>query len=409
LRCNLCGGVFTAPAPPEAVGPKYDPQAGAAAAVFKYAAGVPFERLARLQREMGHPVPASTQFEILNQNEKIVRPVLDEMERRAAHCEQYFVDDTTARVLSLIEENKRLSSAAKTAQNGNAQTVGVENAEASGGDNDSGAETSKSAPTNERTGIFTTAMVCVLGLVHIALYYTGRRHAGENVARLLRLRPHGLAPPTQMCDGAERNIPKQFQIILANCLTHGRRQFVEIVTLFGDHCRRVLDDLALVYKHDQDCRDQGLDPLARLDYHRTHSAPVMNSLHDWLRDELDQKRVEENSSLGKAIKYMLKRWEPLTLFLRHAGAPLDNNLCERAIKLAILNRKNAFFYKTERGAKVGDAYMSLIHTCRLNGVNPFDYLTQLLSHPKEIAQAPADWLPWTYQETLAAMQTRKVA
>ena len=92
---------------------------------------------------------------------------------------------------------------------------------------------------------------------------------------------------------------------------------------------------------------------------------------------LDSRRTEPNSRLGKAIQYMLRHWKALTLFLRTAGAPLDNNICERSLKRAILHRKNSLFYKTLNGAQVGDLYMSLIHTCELNGANPFDYLTEL--------------------------------
>ena len=97
---------------------------------------------------------------------------------------------------------------------------------------------------------------------------------------------------------------------------------------------------------------------------------------------------------------MRKHWNELTLFLRQPGAPLDNNICEQALKKAILHRKNAYFYKTENGAHVGDLFMSLIHTCELNGVNPFDYLTELLKHADELSAHPADWMPWTYRDTL---------
>jgi hypothetical protein len=96
----------------------------------------------------------------------------------------------------------------------------------------------------------------------------------------------------------------------------------------------------------------------------------------------------------------LKHWEPLTLFLRKAGAPLDNNLCERALKKAILHRKNSLFYKTRKGAHVGDLYMSLIHTCELKDTNPFDYLTELQQHAAELAKHPAAWMPWNYRQTL---------
>jgi hypothetical protein len=100
------------------------------------------------------------------------------------------------------------------------------------------------------------------------------------------------------------------------------------------------------------------------------------------------------------MTYLLKHWERLTLFLRQAGAPLDNNVCERALKKAILHRKNSLFYKTQNGARVGDLFMSLIHTAELCGANPFDYLTQLQRHAEELAAAPAQWMPWNYRQAV---------
>jgi len=128
----------------------------------------------------------------------------------------------------------------------------------------------------------------------------------------------------------------------------------------------------------------------------------MDELHAWLTRQLGEKLVEPNSGLGSAIRYMLKHWERLTLFLRQAGAPLDNNVCERALKKAILHRKNALFYKTQNGARVGDLFMSLIYTCQLNNANPFDYLTQLQQHADQLATSPERWLPWNYRAALAA-------
>jgi hypothetical protein len=86
--------------------------------------------------------------------------------------------------------------------------------------------------------------------------------------------------------------------------------------------------------------------------------------------------------------------------LRQAGAPLDNNLCERALKKAILHRKNALFYKTRNGARVGDLFMSLIYTCQLNGANPSDYLSELQRLADAIAACPERWMPWVYRDML---------
>ena len=127
----------------------------------------------------------------------------------------------------------------------------------------------------------------------------------------------------------------------------------------------------------------------------------MEKLKEWLQTQTHERKVEPNSSLGKAIAYMLKHWEPLTLFLRVPGAPLDNNLCEQLLKRAILHRKNSLFFRTEHGAYIGDLFMSLIHTCRLNRVNPFHYLTTLQKHSSELFKNPGKWLPWNYLQAAA--------
>ena len=152
-------------------------------------------------------------------------------------------------------------------------------------------------------------------------------------------------------------------------------------------------------------KKRNLAPLERLRFHQKQSGRVMGKLKGWLKRQLGKKLVEPNSGLGQAIQYMLNHWRKLTQFLKIPGAPLDNNICERALKLAILHRKNALFYKTMPGAHVGDIFMSLIHTCRLGGVDPFDYLTALQRHAAELSAAPAKWMPWNYALTPSAAPT----
>jgi hypothetical protein len=175
---------------------------------------------------------------------------------------------------------------------------------------------------------------------------------------------------------------------------------VEVVANFPEECRHVLETLGEVYDYDAQARQQSMSVEARLRFHQEHSGPVMTELQAWRRRQFAEKKVEPNAGLGEAITYLLKHWDPLTLFLRKAAAPLDNNLCEWALKKAIWHRKNSLFYKTENGAHVGDLYMSLIHTCELNETNPFHYLTELQNHATELAQHPAAWMPWNYRETL---------
>ncbi len=253
-----------------------------------------------------------------------------------------------------------------------------------------------------RTGTFTGGIVSICGGWKIALYFSGWKHAGENLADVLKQRVPGLAPPIQMCDALSRNTPTGIETLPACCLAHGRRQFTEVAESFPGECLYVLESLGAVYGFDAEAKDRSLPPEERLKFHQTHSAPVMEDLRQWMEAQFAEHKTEPNSGLGKAISYLLRHWTKLTLFLRRQGAPLDNNIVERALKKAILHRKNALFYRTMNGARVGDLFMSLIHTCELNKVNPFDYLTELLRHPAELTVRPAEWMPWNYKPAPAA-------
>jgi hypothetical protein len=263
-------------------------------------------------------------------------------------------------------------------------------------------EIAAAASPPERTGIFTTSIISKVGPRRIALFFTGQKHAGENLNQLLQRRAASLEQPLQMCDALSRNEPKEFHTLLCHCLLHGRRQFVEVVENFPEECGKVIASLREVYRFEALAQEQQLSDLDRLAYHQAHSQPVMDELQKWMREQLEQKKVEPNSGLGEAIQYMLKRWQTLTRFLSVPGAPLDNNIAERALKMAILHRKNSLSFKTLHGARIGDVHMSLIHTCELNRVNPFEYLMALQQHAAAVPTAPDMWLPWNYQQAIAA-------
>ena len=235
----------------------------------------------------------------------------------------------------------------------------------------------------------------------MVLFFTGHKHAGQNLADVLAHRARELELPIQMSDALACNFAGEFQTIISKCLTHGRRKFVEVMEHFPEPCRYVIEVLAKVYANDAHCRDEKMSPEQRLLHHQAHSAEPMQDLHRWMTDQFGQRLVEPNSALGQALRYMLKHWSGLTLFLHKAGAPLDNYLVERALKRAILHRKNSMFYKTRKGAEVGDIYMSLIHTCGLCRVNPFEYLQALQIHAHDVQARAALWLPWNYREQLA--------
>ena len=358
LRCNACCQVFTAEEPAGVGAGKYDMTAMAMIALLKYGTGMPFNRMERLEEQLGMPLAAATQWELMEAAAKPIEPVLEEFIRQAAQGGVMHNDDTSMRVLKLVRSN------------------------------DDG-----------RSGVFTSGIVSISGGRKIALYFTGWKHAGENLADVLRRRAAELDAPIQMCDALSRNTPKLagVQVLLANCLAHGRRQVVDVAANFPEECQYVLESLGVVYSFDAEAKERGLTPEERLTFHQSNSAPVMDDLHQWLQNQFAEHKTEPNSGLGKAISYLLRHWPELTLFLRQAGAPLDNNIAERMLKKAILHRKNALFYKTMNGARVGDLFMSLIHTCELNQANPFDYLTALLRHPAELSVCPAEWMPWNYR------------
>jgi transposase len=199
LRCNACGDVFSAPEP-TGVGPeKYDESAAAMIAQLKYGSGIPFYRLAKLENSLGIPLPPSTQWEVAEETAAVIRPAFEELIRQAAQSDVLHNDDTGMRVLRLARE-----------------------------------------PSDRRSGVFTSGIVAVYQGRQIAIFFTGRHHGGENLADVLKHRAAGLPVPIQMSDALSRNVPKLsggVEILVALCLAHGRRQFVEVVANFPVECQ----------------------------------------------------------------------------------------------------------------------------------------------------------------------------
>jgi hypothetical protein len=352
---------------------KYDETASSMMGMLKYGAGLPFNRIERLQSGMGIPLPAATQWDLVNAAAAKFAPVHEELIRQAAQGNLLHNDDTTMRILKLTREQRAAALGDDTEQ--------------------------------ERTGVFTSGIVAVAAGRRIALFFTGARHAGENLDEVLKRRAAQLPPPIQMCDGLSSSQTKDFDTLLSNCLAHSRRKYVEVMESFPEEVRFVLETLREVYRCDAQARSRDLNAEQRLQLHQDKSGPLMQSLSKWMQAQFAERRVEPNSALGDAIQYMQNHWDALTLFLRVPGAVLDNNICERVLKKAILHRKNALFYKTLAGARVGDIFMSLIHTAELARINSFEYLVVLQRHAKESAARPAQWMPWNYRETLAGLAT----
>ena len=365
LRCNLCEKIFEADFPDKNA-EKYDSTAKAVIAVMHYHSSLPFYRLEKLQKNFGLPIPRSTMWSEMEKLANRVQGVWKTMVSLSAQQELMHVDDTSARVYSLFKENE----------------LNKDN-------------------SSYRKGMFTTGILSKSEDNLAVMYFTGRKHAGENLKILLEKRTADKSL-ILMSDALSRNTPKKDQqnIIRSLCLAHGRRQFFDLQKDFDEEVDFVLGKIAMVYGHDKHCKQNQYDDKKRLAYHREKSQQPMQELKTWLDDAFTSKKVEPNSTLGKGIKYLRKHWKGLTEFLRTLGAPLDNNLLEQQLRTPVLNRKNWLFYRNTLGALVGDILLSLIKTCELNHVNAFHYLTSVYDYPFEVDKYPEQWMPWNYTEAL---------
>jgi hypothetical protein len=369
LRCSACGEVFTAPMPAAAGADKYSVRARTVIALGRYYLGLPFYRMERYQALVGVAVADATLWDLAEQVADSAWPVFESLWELAAQGDVIFQDDTHVRILTLLAENRR--------------------ADATG-------------DTLERRGMYTTGLVVQVEQRVICLYRSSRAHAGDNLTALLARRETGLETPIGMSDALAANQRDDDDtLIRCHCLAHGRRQFTDLEEVFPAEAHQVITILNQVFEHEAVTRDQAMPAAERLAYHQAHSGPLLEALHGWLEPQFQDRTVEPNSSLGKAFTYLLNRWQTLTQFLRVAGAPLDSNTVERALKLIIRQRKNSLFYASSHSATVASILTSLIATCVQAGVNALDYLVALQSHRSAVFRQPAAWLPWNYQANLA--------
>lgn len=378
LRCHSCQQIFRAIFPKEvATQPKGDMSARAIVCLAKYQLGTPLYRLETWQKIMRLPVSDSEMWEWTESVALVLNPVHQALLNIAAKGDVIHNDDTTGKILELMKENRQ----ADLSKN-----------------NSDGVESKASG--KHRKGIFTTALLSKIDGLQIAIYITGRRNSGENMDELLDLRPKDLKQPIQACDGSSQNSTERHKTDIAKCFNHARHNFCELVEVWPKEALTVVEMCNAIFINDR--KTKKLHPEERLKFHQKHSAPIMDKIKSFCNGLIETKKVEPNSSFGKAINYLNNHWEGLTLILRNGAAPLSNNDCERAIKTNVLIRKNSYFYKSCYGAFVGDTLLSIIKTCDLNGINPYDYLIAIQANSEEVQKRPNDWLPWNYTQNVAA-------
>ena len=352
LRCNTCGAVFYPEITQSLEKNRYDATLAAQLAILRFQMGVPHERLAFYLKKVGPKLPKSTQWE---QIEKLARPcvhLFEKLKEEAAKGKVIYNDDTFAKI----------------------QSEGVKK-------------------------LYSTAIYSV-GKKKITLFMTGKKHAGRNMNELLDKRPDDLDKVITMNDATTMAIfSKRSNVTPSKCLAHARRKFLDLPSAYDRQRDFVFRLVKIIYKNEKLAKNMSEEH--RLYWHQKKSFKAVRRLKKWCERMILDKKVEPNSDIGKSINYLREHWRELTCFMRVAGAPLDNNICERKIKTSIRHRKNSLFYKTENGALVGDIMMSLIQTCLNMKVNPFDYLTAIGRKSCDVFKAPDKWLPWNYETAKA--------
>lgn len=371
LRCNACGAYFTAPLAEDVLADghaqqKYGYSARTLMAISKYYTGTPFYRQGSLQSILGVSITASTIFDQTEYVANAINPVFKQLKLAAGNASHYYIDDTTHRILDQ-------TSVIKKQRNSDKERV--------------------------RTGVYSSGMIATTEAGQkIVLFETNIGHAGEFLDSVLAFRDETRPPPLIMSDALSSNRPSgNMEYVSSLCNSHARRQFVDVLSHFPEEVEEILDRYGEIWAHDNTTKEQALDDEQRRAYHEKYSLPIMEGIREWgLQHQIDG-HVEENSGLGKALRYFEKHYDGLVCFCTVAGAQLDNNLMEAELKLVVRDRKNAMFHKTQLGASIGDVITSMIATAGWAGVNIFDYFNTLQREQEAVKLNPENYLPWNYQ------------
>src|SRR5215207_7763146 len=198
--------------------------------------------------------------------------------------------------------------------------------------------------------------------------------------------------------GAYKVLADRGEVRLAFCWSHVRRRFYELAQAGpAPIASEALARIAALYKVEGEIR--GRSPEQRKAVRQARSRPVTEAFEPWLREKLAL--VSQKSKLAEAIRYVLSRWAGLGLFLDDGRVELDSNVVERSIRPLALTRKNALFAGSDGGAEHWAVVASLIETCKLVGVEPQTYLTDVITRivAGHSNSRIDDLLPWAYPTT----------
>jgi transposase len=367
MLCRMCNHKIEAPLPAGVGDKTYDNSVSTQIGLFRFQWGVPHYRQEDIFRNYGVRIPVGTQYDLIKTGSELLSKVYEALEYESSTGNIIQSDDTWNRILD------------------------------------------KSVPKDGRKGVYTTIIRSRMDDgPETILYYTGHSHQGENMGQLLKKNDNFQKKPViHMADASSMSNIKidpsedeDFMIFVCRCLVHARRQFVQSMVGFREQSMFAIEKFAKIFIFEREAVAAGLNSQARLAFHQEKSAPLMKELFDWCKKSLDEKLVEPNCSLGKAMKYFLNHYEELCGFLKYESALLHNNDSERGIKASIRHRKNSLFYRNYNGAMVGDIWQSLIETCRENEIDPRHYINTLLDNEELVKDNPYKWLPWNYKQQL---------
>jgi transposase len=385
-RCRICGTIIRADGTDlvlDGIGTEYVTYHWSACAmliVMHYFAGAPFKRLEALHQGWGVPMPDANQWQMSDRCDDLLAPLYQAIERHAIHnATTLRIDDTGSMIIALRRQIQE-------------EIAALELLGESTGD--------------VRTGINATAVYLETDHAKVVLFFTGRHHAGEIIDQLLAHRRSATRTTekklVKVTDAASKNFDHDQGDLLeeAVCNAHAFLKFRAVKSAFPIEYAVAGEAYKNVFDNDDEAKHRGLDPVERMNFHRSRSKPEMERLRQMCKQKLDGKLVEPHSPLWEPLSFVINQWDRLTKFYEIPGVPLDTNVVEQTLIIPVRYLAGSFAYKTQNGADVGDRHMSLVATANANGVEPVAYLTECLQNHRDLAHRPDHYLPWVYKKRI---------
>ena len=349
LRCQCGGCVITAPGAPKVVEKgQYGASFLAHLAVAKCADHLPIYRIEKELARRGMPVARSTMNELLHRASSLTTPIWSRLLDVICRRDIVLADETRLRILRDSEGKPKT---------GFVWTFGAADAE----------------------GDFDVA------------YHFADNRSGATPRTLLEGTDGVLLVDGYSGYNAIENVSSRRR---AACYAHVRRYFFESLKT-APVAQKALDLIGELYRIEHAAREETLSETAHLEFRRRRAGPIRKRLKKWLDSQ--QRRHPPKSALGGAIRYTLGQWDELGVFLDDARVPLDNNASERSLRRIAMGRKNYLFVGDIEAGKSLVGLYSLIATCESRGINPFDYLVDVLArvqdHPANAIDEllPGEW------------------